>query len=216
MDRPRLTRPFETVEVDFKGPLTSSADGYRFILVLQNSFSKYAKMHPVVAPTTDITCSTLLAWISRYGIPTTFHSDRGSCFTSSQFRDFCIRFGIKNTLSTPAHPQANGAVKRLNCTMAEALTKVVNEDQHSWAYKLLEVNLAYNSAFHNSIGDTPYRVVFKESPRLLTDVAADHVQQPSQVTPPYLCRHTLTLPGRYQRCLSQCHHLSRRVHCQTT
>ena len=131
MDRPRPTGPFETVEAAFKGLLPSSADGCRFILVLQDTFSKYAKMHPVVAPTSDITCSRLLVWISRCGVPTTFRSDGGSCFTSFQFRDFCTRFGIKHTLSTPAHPQANGAVERLNRTMAEALTKVVNEDQLS-------------------------------------------------------------------------------------
>ena len=134
MDRPRPTRPFETVEAEFKGQLPSSADGCRFILALQDLFSKYAEMHPVVAPTSDITCSTLLAWISPYGVPTTFHSDRGSCFASSQFRDFCTRFGIKHTPSTPAHRQANGAVERLNRTMSEALIKVVNEYQRFWAY----------------------------------------------------------------------------------
>ena len=165
-------------------------------------------MHPVVAPTSDITCSTLLARISRYGVPTAFHSDRGSCFTSSQFRDLCTRFGIKHTLSTPAHSQANGAVEQYNCTMVEALTKVVNEVQHSWSYKLPEVNLAYDSALHDSIGNTPYRVGFLLQPTAFSDRARS--------PPPCLRRHTLLPPGCYRRRLPQCHRLSRRVHCQTT
>ena len=56
LDRPRPVRPFETVEADFKGPLPHSADGFRFILVLQDAFSKYDEMHPVVSPTTEIVC----------------------------------------------------------------------------------------------------------------------------------------------------------------
>lgn len=47
MERPRPQRPFTTVETDIKGPLPQSSEGYRYILVLQDAFSKFAEMHMI-------------------------------------------------------------------------------------------------------------------------------------------------------------------------
>ena len=76
--------------------------------------------------------------------------------------------------------------------MAEALATVVNEDRHSWANRLPEVNLTYNSSFHESFGDIPYRVVFKEPPGLVTDVAADRVQPSLQDKAAITCPKSYT------------------------
>ena len=45
--RPRLSRPFDNVETDIKGPLPLSPDGYRYILVFQDAYSKHSEMTPI-------------------------------------------------------------------------------------------------------------------------------------------------------------------------
>ena len=75
-------------------------------------------------------------------------------------------------MSTPYHPQANGAVERLNRSIGEALAKLVSGHQRDWDEYLGAVQFAHNAAHHTSISDIPYRVDFKELPRTLLDVAA--------------------------------------------
>ena len=49
--------------------------------------------------------------------------------------------------------------------MGEALTKLVNNHPKKWSEHLPDVQLAYNSAEHSSIGTAPYELVYKEHPR---------------------------------------------------
>ena len=179
LPRPCPSRPFEIVETDIKGPLMRSPEGYRYILVIQDAFSKYAEMTPIHSTTAAIVCEKFQEWIGRYGVPLTIHSDRGTCYTSHLFTSLCQRYGIQHTLSSSYHPQANGAVGRLNLTMCQALAKVIRQDQTDWPSKLPEVQLAYNSTQHDTIGMSPFRVVFKQNARTMIDSLADQFHSPA-------------------------------------
>ena len=48
-------------------------------------------------------------------------SDNGKQFDNSAFRDFCLKLGIKNHYSSPAHPQANGQVEVMNQTLLKII-----------------------------------------------------------------------------------------------
>ena len=111
---PRADRPFHALEMDIKGPLPMTSSSFQYIFVIQDAFSRYTEMCPLRRPTTEEVCVEVRRWNTRYGIPVTVHSDRGSCFTSRAFADFCSQYGTVHTLSTSYHPQANCAVERLN------------------------------------------------------------------------------------------------------
>ena len=57
-----------------------------------------------------------------------------------------------HTMSTPYHPQGNGAVKRLNRSLAESLSKLVADNHRDWQNHLPPVQFAYNTTFHESNG----------------------------------------------------------------
>ena len=63
-------------------------------------------------------------------------------------------------------------MERLNRSIGETLAKLLSSYQRDWDEYLGAVQFAHDTAHHTSISDIPYRVVFKELPRTLLDVAA--------------------------------------------
>ena len=86
--------------------------------------------------------------------------------------------------------------------MGEMLAKVIISNHNTWQDYLTQVQFAYNTEHHESIADIPYRVVFKEIPRTLLQVAADSVCRPTghTVTSPAGCGQKF---GRRPRSLSE-------------
>lgn len=175
--RPKERRPFQLVEADLKGPLPKAKNGYNNILVLMDPTTKFAEMHPITDQQSASVCKKLKDWISRYGIPKRLHSDNGPCFTSEVMQSFCIENGMEHTFSDPYRPQGNSGVERLNRTMAESITKLVNNHPKSWPEHLPEVQLAYNAAKHSSTGVAPYELVFKAHPRTKTLLPKEYLQR---------------------------------------
>ncbi len=173
--RPKENRPFQLVEADLKGPLPKARYGYNNILVLMDPTTKFAEMHPVADQQSTTVCKKLKDWISRYGIPIRLHTDNGPCFVSEMMENLCNEHGIKHTFSDPYRPQGNSGVERLNRTMAESLTKLVDNHPKSWPDFLPEVQLAYNAATHSSTGITPYELVFRAHPRTKLDIVAEQL-----------------------------------------
>ena len=122
-------------------------------------------MHPIRGQTSDVVCRVIKGWILHYGLPRKLHSDNGPCFIGTSFQQFCTNHSIEHTLSPPYRPLANAGVERINRTMGEALTKIVNKHPKEWSEHLPDVELAYNSAEDASTGVSPYELVYKEHPR---------------------------------------------------
>ncbi|CAB4015791.1 Retrovirus-related Pol poly from transposon 412 [Paramuricea clavata] len=173
--RPKEEKPFALIEVDLKGPLPRTKEGFDNIVVITDPCTKYAEMHPIRRQTSQVVCKTLMGWISRYGLPNKVHSDNGPCFISETFEQFCITQGIEHTFSPPYRPQGNAGVERINRTMGEALTKLADKHPNRWSQHLPDVQLAYNTAVHTSTGVSPYELVFKEHPRSKFEIITEKI-----------------------------------------
>jgi transposase InsO family protein len=76
------------------GPVTTSEDGNSYVMVVCDYFTKYTECYAVP----DITAQTVAdklstEWIPRWGCPTILHSDQGSNFQSSLFKELSKKFG---------------------------------------------------------------------------------------------------------------------------
>ena len=116
---------------------------------------------PLQRQTTEEVSCKVQEWNGRYGLPEVVHSNNGTCFTSRVFEQFCSQHGIRHTKSTAYHPQANDAVERFNRTLGEILAKVIDSNHTTWQNHLTQVQLAYNTSYHESIGDIPYKLFSK-------------------------------------------------------
>lgn len=107
------------------------------------------------------------------GLPDRIISDRGTCFTSNAFREFCEARGIKHTLNSSRHPQANGQVKRANRTIIPILS-MSTEDHNKWDSKIGEIERHLNSAYNESTTKTPYEALHGYQPKFHGGAMLEH------------------------------------------
>lgn len=70
----------------------------RYIFLVVDAFSKYEKLYVVKTTASREAVKALCDYFGNYSKPRVIVSDRGSCFTSQEFRDFLDEKGIKHVL----------------------------------------------------------------------------------------------------------------------
>ena len=117
---PFLTR-FDRVHLDLVGPLPL-CKGYSYLLTVIDRFTRW----PEAIPIPNITAETVaeafvVSWISRFCVPSTITTDRGSQFESALWDRLMQRLGVKRIRTTAYNPIANGLVERFYRHLKAAL-----------------------------------------------------------------------------------------------
>jgi hypothetical protein len=115
--------------------------------------------------------------VCRHGVPQVLISDRGSNYISSLASQVFTRLGLKKHTSTAYHPQSNGAVERFNRTLKDTLRVWANESANNWDEMLPYAVFSYNSAYHSTIKQTPFYLLYCRQPRLPLDVSLGRVSE---------------------------------------
>ena len=110
-----------------------------------------------------MTAEALLTIFSMFGTPEVLVTDNGSNFTSRMMEKLLEALGISQIKSAPYHPEANGAVERLNRTIKEAITRA-GATRRTWDKWLPHVLHAVRITTHSSTGHTPYELLFGRKP----------------------------------------------------
>ena len=147
--------------------LPTSSNGFRYILVVVDHFTKYINLY-AMKDQTAATISRFLFedYIRQHGAPDTLHTDQGRQFESSLIQQLCREFGIKKTRSSPYHPQGAGIVERVNRVVKAQLARYISDMGGDWDQHLKLVELAYNTTVHSSTGFTPYFMLHGRDARL--------------------------------------------------
>eukprot|EP00873_Tetraselmis_striata_P014439 jgi/Tetstr1/434703/TSEL_002530.t1 len=115
---------FYRFSVDSAGPLPTSSEGHKYVIVIVESFSKWIELVPV----RDLEASTTAKAfhervLARYGAPVEVVTDNGTEYQGA-FREQLERHGIQPVDIPPGHPQANGMAERIVQVLKVALRKV--------------------------------------------------------------------------------------------
>ena len=81
-------------------------------LIVIDAYSKWLEVHCMKSTTSNATIEKLREIFATHGLPAILVSDNGSNFTSSEFKEFMKRNGIKHIKVTPYHPASNGLAER--------------------------------------------------------------------------------------------------------
>ena len=110
--------PLERVAIDILGPLPLSRQGNKYLLIVQDYFTKWVEAYPLPNQEAVTVAEVLVQqFVAGFGVPLFLHSDQGRNFESTVFAEMCSLLGIHKTHTTPYHPQSDGMVERFNRTL---------------------------------------------------------------------------------------------------
>ena len=169
--RPKLAGyPWQSISVDFVGPLPESPGGYKYLLTIRDWFSKW----PEAIPTRDMKTSTVLRVLThevfaRHGFPEQIHSDNQTSFRSQELVDHCATLGVKWTFTPPYSPKSN-MVERFHRDLNSALTSLCDGSPRKWREHLPTALFAARSAVSVSTGTSPFFLLYGRRPRCPLDL----------------------------------------------
>ncbi|XP_075096248.1 uncharacterized protein LOC142174365 [Nicotiana tabacum] len=111
------------------GPFVSSC-GMKYILLAVDYVSKWVEA--ISLPNNkarSVTTFLKKNMFTRFGTPRAILSDGGSHFCNKAFTGLLEKYGIKNKVAIPYHPQSSGQVEVSNREIKSILAKTVNANR---------------------------------------------------------------------------------------
>ena len=151
-------RPWQSMSMDFLGPLPLTAARHDMIVVFVCRLTKYLVIRPTTTRATAevIAAIFMSAVFADHGMPESIVSDRDARFTSRFWTAAMRTLGTRLNMSSPFHPQTDGQTERAIRSITQLLRNHVSEDLRDWDQHLSLVAYAYNNAVQASTGFTPF------------------------------------------------------------
>jgi hypothetical protein len=170
---PIPARRWETMTMDFVGPLPMTSSGHDFLLVVVDKFSKTVHL---VACSQKVTASEVSQLVydnvvRLHGFPETIVSDRDTRFTSNFWKALWKLSGTQLAMSSSYHPQTDGQTENVNRAVQDILRAYVKDNRKDWDRHLTAVEIAINSSRHASTGYTPHFLSHNQEMRLPFGIA---------------------------------------------
>ena len=107
----KASKPFERINIDFKGPLPSSSRN-KYLLVIIDEYLRFLFAFPCPNMYSSTVISCLEKLFSLCGTPQFVHSDNAPSFSSGSIKEFLLKRGIASSKSSPYHPTGNSQAER--------------------------------------------------------------------------------------------------------
>eukprot|EP00158_Paraphelidium_tribonemae_P000967 Partr_v1_DN23774_c0_g1_i12_m52758 putative Retrotransposon protein len=111
----RASRPAERFHADLCGILEPSKDGYKYILMFTDDYSRYAYMFLLQAKSDAFSKFQEL------------RTDNGGEFKNASFTDYTLAYGILQEFTVPHCSCQNGVAERINLTILNAVRACLHE-----------------------------------------------------------------------------------------
>jgi len=176
-------RPFETVHVDHVGPFVTTTEGFKYILVMVDNFTNYVSLYAVEDTSAEQLIVQVKRFVDTFGLPGRLITDRGSCYTSGVFEEYCRQQGIRLVWTSSRHPQANGQVERIHSVVMATL-RTAGVDSDGWSELLPEVQRLINNSESKSTTKTPFEMLYGYRPRFHLGALRELSTTANDWTPP--------------------------------
>ncbi|XP_053594801.1 uncharacterized protein LOC128667679 [Microplitis demolitor] len=117
-------------------------------------FTRYLESFAVASGTGAKVVDCLRTACTHWGTPQAIVCDNGTEFLNKDVKSFTSEKKITLITTPICHPQAN-PVERINRNLKTLLAAFVGSDQRDWDANLRELQFAYNTSIHSSLGVSP-------------------------------------------------------------
>lgn len=155
----KADRPLVTYHLDHVGPMEATQKQYNHILVVVDAFSKFVWLYPTKSTGTNEVVDRLRKQSAVFGNPARIITDRGTAFTSNQFKEYCESESIQHLLIATGVPRGNGQVERIHRVIIPMLTKLCVEKPGNWYKHVDQVQRIINSTPPRSTGVAPFKLL---------------------------------------------------------
>lgn len=173
--------PLHTIHIDHIGPLTDTKKQYNHILTLVDGFTKFTWIFPTKSTTSKEALDKIRIHQQHFGNPHRFITDRGTAFTSTEFRQYCEEENIQHVTITTGVPRGNGQVERVHRTIIAVLTKLCIENPALWYRHVSRLQRSLNSTYHRSIDTSPFKLLVGTNMRNKEDLEIIQLLQQEEV-----------------------------------
>jgi transposase InsO family protein len=178
----KIATPFHTVRVDHLGPFPKSSEGWSYVFLLIDAFTKFIIIRPVRSTKSTHVIRELQEIIPIFGIPNRLICcDAATSFTSKKFTQFCSTTGIRQFINTVGVPRGNGQIERYCRTIQESLATTTASSTVQWPSHLKTIQLALNNTLNKSLNATPQELLMGY--RAMTASTLPITDQLSSTTP---------------------------------
>lgn len=151
--------PLQTYHIDHVGPLESTAKNYKYLFIIVDAFTKFIWLYTTKSTTSKEVIDRLEIQRKTFGNPVNIISDRGTAFSSQEFKSYCSENDIKHFMITTGLPRSNGQVERVNSLVLCVLSKLSIDDPCKWYKHVDKVQRAINSTYQRAINTTPFQLL---------------------------------------------------------
>ena len=95
----------------------------KMFLITVDAHSKWIDVHPTSSSTSEVTIEKLRIIFANLGLPHQIVTDNGSCFTSTEFRNFTTANSIKHIFMAPYLASSNGLAERAVQSLKQSMRK---------------------------------------------------------------------------------------------
>jgi transposase InsO family protein len=165
---------WDRLHIDLVGPVPRSRQGSVYLLTVVDAYCRYligiplrdkTALHVAVALVDKVFCV--------YGFPRAILSDRGTEFCNAILDDVTRLLGIQKLRTTAYRPSANSRAERSHKTLHALFAKTIAADAKDWEDKLPAVTAAYNAAYHETTGLSPFFLMHGRTFRTPVDLMMD-------------------------------------------
>jgi len=153
---------FDTVAIDMIGPLPTSPDGYQYLIVIVDTFSRFVELRPSRDTTAMSAAKAMVDVFGRYGAPRHVKSDGGSQYTAAIINALLDGIRSQHLYSIPYRPSSNGVVERCNKEVLRHLRALVFDTRltDAWPDYLPLVQRILNATPNQTTGVAPAQLVY--------------------------------------------------------
>ena len=157
----RETKPFHTVSLDIVGSLVTTINQNKYILVIQDHFTRYIEAFPLPNQKAETVAKAFVTGIIlRHGTPRQILTDLGTNFISKTFEEMCKFLQIKHLKTTAYHPQSNASNERSHRTLKDILSHYIEPNQTDWDEWLPFAVSAIVTMENATTGESPFSLIF--------------------------------------------------------